>query len=212
MKALYFLFISVCIILVQACTCKNPENFFITQKTKDYFLTANKGSYFVYENVQDSLDQDTLTIDSVVRKMVFNFSEKHCDGDYYENISYNLINSKSKDTLKVKISTNNNIDFYLLSGQFKKTKPTCFFDINKPNSRFEIYTYDEFETAPILTVKNKEYKDGIKVTFHQLASYKGEAPVYCYSKNLGLVYFKAPINSERTALLSYYLVAYKIVH
>lgn len=199
------LLLSLCFTLFQACDPCKPDTFTVTEKTKQFFLPTANGSQYIYENVADSTDLDTLTVVGSRNGLDFQFVESRCDGDYFEYFKYALISNRH-DTLNIGLGTNPNVDNYSLRGKFHNLNLSCYYWLKKTSEQFENYSKDDFETLSTYSIKNKTYTEVIKITFNQFKPYNGEAPVYYHSKNIGLVQFKAPDQNGQN-LKTYYLKA-----
>ena len=169
----------------------------LMDKTKHYFTNGTNGSMYVYENISDSTDIDTLKI--ICKTDEFEKTE-YCENKY-ESIKYSLISNKG-DTLKADVHSNGAVDFYTLEGVFHKLIISCPYTIS--SGGFLVYP-DTIETLPTYSVRNINYSDVIKITF--TLEYDYENGMYYHAGNIGLIEFMASDRNGQNAK-TYYLKSF----
>ena len=140
----FSILVSFFLLSVISCRCTKERTFYFTQTSRDYFGNFLPGSYWVYENIEDTTDYDTLFLADRVAELRFSYTERECDGDYYETIEYNLISNRTKDTLKVKMRSTVQGDQYYNRGKFTGMNFSCYFHYDKSDNKLRKNTHQQF--------------------------------------------------------------------
>jgi hypothetical protein len=180
------------LLFISSCRCDKEHIYTLTQTSREYFSDFLQGSYWVYENFNDTTDIDTLTLMNRSAGLEFDYTERHCDGDYHEYVNYQLKSSKTNDTFDIKIWTNLNIDGYSIQGKYHNLNLFCLLNLDKSNETFYVndYFHDILEFYSNYTIKNKTYSDVVRMTFTQFnPPFPDKAPTYYYGRDQGLIEF-----------------------
>ena len=190
--------------------CKNAETYRISDITLQYF-SFQEGSYWVYENSSDATDIDTLMLVDRESDFIFDYTEKSCDGDYYENTEYKLFSKRKNNTiLSVRIHSNPNYDFYTMRGEYQDLKLTHWIDTEKRQQKFSgVPSGNTIEMLDSYTVLNETFMNVIKRTTNY-SPYPDKESIYYYAPDIGLIEF-SEINEQTDTRNTYLLKDYKII-
>ncbi|MDB5282848.1 MAG: hypothetical protein JWO06_1923 [Bacteroidota bacterium] len=205
--------IVIFLFLIASCRCGNKPTYLLTLSSQKYFSEFLDGSYWVFENVANANDVDTLTLVNRSDVTNFGYTEKPCDGSYTQQVNYMLISKKTNDTLTVTVHTNANIDLYNMNGKYDSLNLSCELELNKKDETFSVNTYfhDTLNIYKTYSINNQSYEDVVRMTFVQFRpAFPQLAPTYLYAKNVGLIGFTV-FEEYTNANKTYQLKSYSIV-
>ncbi|MFV0390668.1 MAG: hypothetical protein ACK5KP_02095 [Paludibacteraceae bacterium] len=208
MRRLNVVLSAVIIAVMNSCgfPCKQPETYLISELAKSYFSFPLEGSYWVFQNSSDAMDIDTLFLIQRETDYYFQYTEQPCDGDYNEYVNYKLLGKNKKDTIRVSVTTHNNLDFYGMHGSYHNLSLSFFFEVDKHQQTFLAvpdYTLEIFDSY---SVSNTVFTNVVK----RASTNSNHKQTFCYAKDVGMIEFSIQEENGST-LKSYRIKDYHIV-
>lgn len=116
----------LCIALASCYRCHKARHYRQQPGTHKYVPSVKAGSYFVYRNVADATDQDTLYVVQNTDSMVFAYTEKQCDGNYFERQFITMVFAHDRDTVSESIYSGTSEDSYQFHSSMESIRDPIF--------------------------------------------------------------------------------------
>lgn len=185
--------------------CHKAHNYRQQQATHKYVPSLKAGSYYVYRNIADPTDQDTLYVVQNSDSMLFHFAEKQCDGDYFEKQLVAMVFAGDRDTVSQEIHSGTGEDDYSMRGMYKGTRVFSYYAVDGAGKILVPYS-DTLHQLSSYTVAGNTYSDVIRVIS---PAYTVHSPVqFYYAAGIGVIQFDTYDQENSAIANTYELVSY----